>query len=72
MRQRVLLIMTVTFFYKCDESVNKSSQIWSLFSAYGWDDCENFSLHDVIEFRSLADIAELVSLREQLAQTKTS
>ena len=50
------------YFYICNEDARKSSQIWNALTAYSWDETGNLRLCDLIDMRSLADIARIAEL----------
>jgi len=59
-----------SYYYIVNGGANKSSKIWNVISPIKWHEGGNLRLNDLIDMRSLADIAEIVSLREQLAQAQ--
>ena len=59
-----------SYYYIVNENSHKSSEIWNVISPYKWHESGNLRLNDLIDMRSLDDIRELVSLREQLAQAQ--
>jgi len=54
------------YFYICNEGARKSSQIWNVLTAYGWDETGGLALCDLIDMRSIADIRRIAELEKAL------